>query len=358
MKENFDVVVVGGGFFGMYISEFFAQKSLKVLLCEKEHDFMLRASYNNQARVHNGYHYPRSILTALRSRISFPVFCKEFSDCIVDDFEKYYMIGKLLGKVSAKQFKKFCHRIGASCEVAPSRITKLVNPQLIEAVFSTVEYAFDATKLKQVMKQRLVEAKVECRLNTLVKSVERIDGIFNVVMSPSCDLSAEETITTAEVYNCTYSMTNNLLSKLNIEKIPLKHEMTEMCLVEVPDILKNIGITVMCGPFFSIMPFPDRCLHSLSHVRYTPHYQWYDTPDGIYRSADEIFHKDKKVTAYQKMIHDAQRYIPILSECKYHESLWEIKTVLPLSETNDSRPILLKSNYQSVRGLHCILGGM
>lgn len=52
----YDVIVVGGGFFGMYISEFFAMKNRKVLLVEREQEFMRRASYNNQARIHNGYH--------------------------------------------------------------------------------------------------------------------------------------------------------------------------------------------------------------------------------------------------------------------------------------------------------------
>ena len=55
------IVIIGGGFFGMYIAEYFARQGKKVLLCEKEADFMQRASYANQARVHNGYHYPRSI---------------------------------------------------------------------------------------------------------------------------------------------------------------------------------------------------------------------------------------------------------------------------------------------------------
>jgi len=54
---------------------------------------MARASYNNQARIHNVYHYPRSVLTALRSRQSFPRFIKDFSQCVCDDFDKFYMVG-------------------------------------------------------------------------------------------------------------------------------------------------------------------------------------------------------------------------------------------------------------------------
>ena len=96
----------------MYLADHFMQKGCKVRLVEKENQFMSRASYANQARVHNGYHYPRSVLTGLRSRISFPRFVNEFKDCIDSSFEKYYLIGKPLGKVTAQQFVKFCERIG------------------------------------------------------------------------------------------------------------------------------------------------------------------------------------------------------------------------------------------------------
>ena len=86
-----DILVIGGGFFGMHIADYFARKGRMTMLVERETEFMRRASYVNQARVHNGYHYPRSVLTALRSRISFPVFCREFADCIDSDFDQYYL---------------------------------------------------------------------------------------------------------------------------------------------------------------------------------------------------------------------------------------------------------------------------
>ena len=56
------------------------------------------------------------------------------------------------------------------------------------------------------------------------------------------------------------------------------------------------------------------------------------------------------------MLLDGIRYIPCLKECVYKESLWEVKTVLPRSEIDDSRPILFKANY-GYEGLHCIIGG-
>ncbi len=50
-----------------------------------------------------------------------------------------------------------------------------------------------------------------------------------------------------------------------------------------------------------------------------------------------------------------QRYFPSISECKYQDSLWDIKTVLLHNEANDGRPILFKQDY-GLRGYHCILG--
>ena len=90
------ILIIGGGFFGMYLAEHFAQNGMSVRLVEQEPQFMQRASYANQARVHNGYHYPRSVLTALRSRMSFPRFINEFKEYIDSDFEKYYLIGQPL----------------------------------------------------------------------------------------------------------------------------------------------------------------------------------------------------------------------------------------------------------------------
>jgi len=62
-----DAVIIGAGFYGSAIAIYLArERGLKnIVLIERESALMLRASYNNQARVHNGYHYPRSFTTGL-----------------------------------------------------------------------------------------------------------------------------------------------------------------------------------------------------------------------------------------------------------------------------------------------------
>lgn len=340
----------------MYLSEYFALKGHSVMLYEKESDFMQRASYVNQARVHNGYHYPRSILTALRSRISLPRFYKEFDACIDDTFDKYYMISKSQSKVSANQFEKFCDRIGAACEPAPHKITNLVDPYYVEAVFTTKEFAFNSTELKKIMLDRILEAGVRYFLNQRVVSLSLHNNKLLAKIASSNDDQEIDFVEADEVFNCTYTMINKIITSSHLEIIPLKHELTEMVLVDVPEELKDMGITVMDGPFFSVMPFPSRGLHSFSHVRYTPHYEWHDTNIESYKDAHIHYDKITKKSAWNSMLHDAKRYMPILSECKYKDSIWEVKTILPRSESNDSRPILFKPNY-GLKGFHSIMGG-
>ena len=52
---------------------------------------------------------------------------------------------------------------------------------------------------------------------------------------------------------------------------------------------------------------------------------------------------------------DAQRYLPMLGECRQVDSLWEVKTILPSSELADSRPILYRRDAGMAR-LHCVMG--
>lgn len=352
-KSVNQIVIIGGGFFGMYLAERFALAGAKVTLVEQEDAFMTRASYVNQARVHNGYHYPRSILTALRSRVSFPRFVEEFRDAIHSDFDKYYLVANPLGKITGKQFQKFCDRIGAPYEIAPEKIRRLTNPALVEAIFSTVEYAFDSTKLRDLMIDRLAAANVHCRTSTSVESVRQESGGLLV---STRDARGEDTLFADHVFNCTYSRINQVLNNSGLDLIALKHEMTEMCLVTMPDALANAGLTVMCGPFFSAMPFPAVGLHSFSHVRYTPHYEWADTDAENYEDSQRRYDRSTRYTAWRHMQKDATRYIPILADCIYDRSLWEVKTILPRSDVDDSRPILFRPNH-GLQGLHCIMGG-
>jgi glycine/D-amino acid oxidase-like deaminating enzyme len=84
--NRYGTAVIGGGFYGCFIAAFLSEAGQTVVVLEKEDSLLKRASYSNQARVHNGYHYPRNLVTAARSRANFPRFVNEFRSCIDDSF--------------------------------------------------------------------------------------------------------------------------------------------------------------------------------------------------------------------------------------------------------------------------------
>lgn len=349
--QRYDVVVAGGGYFGCSIALALAEQGNRVLLCEARARLLERASYHNQARIHQGYHYPRSVLTALRSRVNFPHWVDGYRGCIVDDFDQYYAIARAHSKVSASQFSRFMGRIGAPLFPAPPEISSLFNPALTAQVWRVREYAFDAVKLRGMMEEKLAAAGVEVSLETPVARLESRGGGIAVYMEgPEGQLLVEA----KHVFNTTYSQINPLLARSSLPGIRLKHELAEMALVEVPEPLQKSGITMMCGPYFSLMPFPALGKHTLSHVRYTPHASWQE--DGHPPPQALAFESGARPpSAYRFMLADASRYIPLLRHCRQTGSLWEIKTVLPASEHDDSRPILFRRDA-GMKNLHCVMG--
>ncbi|WP_406696639.1 FAD-dependent oxidoreductase [Singulisphaera sp. Ch08] len=275
----------------------------------------------------------------------------EFGDCVVSNFDKYYAVARTFSKVTGQQFQRFFDRIGAPLSPAPSRIRKLFDLRLIEEVFAVQEYAFDADKLAARTAGALEAAGVEVFLEREVALVERHpQGGLRLVCGTPDGLHG---VKAGQVFNCTYAGINRLLRASGLPPIPMKHELTEMALVEVPAPLRDLGITVMCGPFFSVMPFPARGLHTLSHVRYTPHVAWNDQADD--RDPYETLDQSPRVSQYPYMLRDTLRYLPALSGCVHVDSLWEVKTVLPASEADDSRPILMRAHH-GLPDLHCVMG--
>ncbi len=351
MAEANDTMIIGGGFFGLSIARYLRThlKQKRVVVIEKENEFMRRASYNNQARVHGGYHYPRSLLTGLRSQVNFSRFVAENESAIEKDFDKYYAIARQFSKVSARQFKLFCDRISAEVDSAPKAIKDLFNNKLIEDVFKVKEYAFNADIIRDKLVNDLANSGVELYTGKSVRQIFPKGG--KLVLETEDGKHFE----TKNVLNCTYSHINKLNKASHLPFIPLKHELAEMCLIDLPKELEKVSVTVMCGPFFSFMPFPVRNLTTLSHVRYTPHSEWPDNEKN-YRDGHAYLEATTHISHFPKILADAKRYLPALGSATYKDSLWEVKTVLPQSERDDSRPILFRKN-NGLPGYHCIMGG-
>ena len=94
MIEKYDKIIIGAGIYGMYAAKKILEKKpdTKVLIIEVEKEPFNRGSYINQARLHNGYHYPRSYSTASKSAKYFERFYNDFKKGINDSFTKIYAV--------------------------------------------------------------------------------------------------------------------------------------------------------------------------------------------------------------------------------------------------------------------------
>ena len=332
-----NAIVIGGGFYGCMVALHLHSKGLPVRIIEASDNLLSRASYVNQARVHNGYHYPRSFNTAYRSRFNSPHFIHEFKPAVVDNFVHLYAIVNARSKVTAKQFSVFAENIEASIKPAKKLHQEWFNPRLIESVFEVEEFAFDATILKEILLERLGEDKIPVHYQEKVLSVSNGRVVTN-----------KKEYAATLIFNCTYSALEDISGA---PELKLKHEITEIALVKVPPILSHIGITVMDGPFFSVMPFPAEALHSFTHVRYTPHASWKSAErEAPYAQLAEA----SKESRFPFMVRDAARYMPLLREVEYKHSHFEVKTVMQANEVDDGRPILFQQ--QPGQAIYSILG--
>ena len=144
--KTYDKIIIGAGLYGLYSALFCCQRGQRVIVLECDSTPFRRATYINQARVHQGYHYPRSISTAMKSAGYFERFNKDYAFCVNKEFDQIYATSSEYSWSNGKQFKEFCKAAGIPCEeLYPGNYFK---EGMCDGVFRTREYTYDARILK------------------------------------------------------------------------------------------------------------------------------------------------------------------------------------------------------------------
>lgn len=347
MKQKYDRIIIGAGLYGLYSALFCGKKGQSVLVLECDPTPFRRATYINQARVHQGYHYPRSISTAMKSAGYFEKFNRDFAFCVNQEFNKVYATSAKYSWSSGVQFKKFCKAANIPCEELPPQ--KFFKDGMCDGVFLTREYTYDAMLLKDYYLQQLSTLNnVTISYGVNITSIERDADSYVVHTGQS------QSFSTGFLLNATYAGTNQILEMLGYEKFGIKYELCEIILCEVNDALREYGFTVMDGPFFSIMPFGKTGLHSLTSVTFTPHTVSYDAlpsfacqeKSGGYCSVRHLGNCNdcpaKPKTAFPYMANLARKYLKDEYGFTYEKSLFSMKPILMSSEIDDSRPTVIR----------------
>lgn len=350
-KKNYDKIIIGAGLYGLYAAWVCGMKGEKVLVLEKEQDCFLRATYVNQARVHLGYHYPRSISTAHSTARYFDQFVSQYPECINSEFYQIYATSSRFSWTSAAQFEKFSRAAQIPCgKVA---VDEYFKEGMCDGAFVTGEVTFDARVLSRcLMAEIMIFPNIEIKYNSPVTSIERVGDDYKIGTNKEDDYYAPF------VLNATYACINEIIKMAGFEPFKIKYELCEVILCKVNDELRDIGLTVMDGPFFSIMPFGKTGLHSLTSVAFTPHETCYEElakfkcqeqtegkcrPGFLCNCNDCPVHPE---SAWDYMSKLAQKYMLDKYKFEYVKSLYSIKPILTASDVDDSRPTCIKEHSQ------------
>ena len=224
-KMVYDKIIIGAGLYGLYSALRCGERNQRVLVLECDDEPFKRATYINQARVHMGYHYPRSFSTAIKSAHYFERFCKDYGFCNLTDFDQVYATSAHFSWTNAAEFRRFCKNADIRCDdVAPS---KYFNPGVCDGAFLTTEYTYDAQILKRWFLEQLEKlGNVEILYQHRVTEIRQNGSVW-------CVIAGEKHAEAPYVLNATYAGVNEIHRLLGFEPFKIKYELCEIILCEV-----------------------------------------------------------------------------------------------------------------------------
>jgi hypothetical protein len=316
------VAVVGAGIFGI-TSALKLNDEFDVTLIEKNNDILQNASTINQYRLHRGYHYPRSIDTAVSAKNGTDSFIKEFP-CEILNTQQHYTIASKNSKVNSNEYEEFMNTMGLEYTMVSS---DLINPITAEATYLVSESLFDPHRLYNICTKKLTDSNVLCFLNTEFNSTQ-IEYYDYVV-------------------NCTYAGLNNVYD----DGQEYQFEVCEKPIVKLSKKYKGMGVVVMDGPFMCIDPYSDTEYHVMGNVVHAIHETNIGklpiVSDKLKPFLNKGVVKNPPITKFNDFIESAKEFLD-MSDVEHIGSMFTIRTVLVNREHDDARPSIVKKHKQNV----------
>src|SRR3989344_1302706 len=320
------VAIIGGGIFGTNCAIKLAD-FCDVTLFERNNDLMREASFVNQYRHHEGFHYPRSQETVediKKARINFE---KYYNNCIIRHFPTYYSVAKENSRVSAEQYLKFCRDNKFSFKLEHPDPTH-VNREKITISLKTLEPIYDYAKLQKTVKSYLSKKDIKIKLET-----EVINGSINkngkkVLLIKEKDKRYKEEYDF--VINVTYANLNKFAYWFNFPIRLLRVDLVEALNIRLP--IPKISFAIMDGPFTNLVPTSEDNKFTLVHIKDSM-LKREVLKDGLIPDSWNKVKSNRK-----KIIEESLSWLPILKEAEVLESRYVFRGVNAYREHDDARP--------------------
>jgi hypothetical protein len=306
------IAVIGGGVFGTTAAVDLAHAGAQVDLYEARSDILLGATARCQARLHRGYHYPRSDATATTARDGAMEFEARYPQAIRRSVHHYVVAAG--SKVTPQEYLSFCDRLGLFYEVVQ-------NPRHVhtaELVVRVPEAFVDVDMLRRLIRRDLAQSGV---------------GVFLDHSSPNLD---NYDLVVQATYGQPWSK-------------PLRYEVCEVALLELGR-YDDESYVVIDGDYISLDPHGQ--LYALYDVKHSVHAvtegEWPATFPSEYQDLLRRMGPVRTtVSNVNKMIESAGRFLWGLDPggrgvSIYHGSWFAVRAVLPDVDATDERPTLVE----------------
>ena len=252
------IAIVGGGFYGCFIAYKILKKfpKLKISVFEKNSDLLLEAAINNQYRLHQGFHYPRSNKTILQTIYGFKKFTNEFKRFIYIPKENYYLIHKK-SKISFSKYVSIFKKLNLKFNILKvKKIPFLKKIQDYTGAIKVFEGTINFRGLYKFLKKKLYFiSKIDFFFNNQVIKIDKKKGLV---------FTKDKFYKFNLIINTSYTDLNIGLSN----KFKVKYEIASI--IQIQNFLgRDFAITIMDGNFTSIYPV-NKEITTLSSVKYTP----------------------------------------------------------------------------------------
>lgn len=329
------VAVVGCGMFGSVLGLRLADAGAVSHIYERKQTALLGTSSNNANRLHLGFHYPRDDETARQCIKGFYEFREEFKESVLEKFPNAYFIAKEESFTTADAYLSFCKRLGLQHEVIEPNSIGLQIEKVALGVM-TQEATYDSNILRRIILNRLQDSGAATYFNSEVSEIRRKHSKYELKVNKEW-LGPYDAIV-----NCSYANVNLFSGNLGYDTPDYQYEYTMMPIIKWDH--KPVGITIMDGPFVSILPHGVSGDFLLYHVelsviekricRQLPK-GWLDpvTSPSKHVDKDELF----------DLIHkECIKFVPQLESAKLTGFLECPRMVLANRESTDSRPSIAR----------------
>lgn len=347
------IAIIGCGVFGASVALKLKELGYDVSVFEKKSTILNGASLNNQNRLHLGFHYPRDDETAQQCIAGFQRFIDAYPDAITDPFPNAYFIAQNGSLTSPDDYISFCERNRLGYQKIDKNNFEI---DLCDVALGILceERVYDSRRLAKVISKKLTDQQISINLNATVTSVSyegdahhlHVNNLFTGVFDA--------------VVNCSYADINRITNQLGHETQNHQYEYTVVPIVDTK--LPRVGVTIMDGPFMTLLPYgasPHSLLYHVENTVIARETGVVLDPDWLDETKNPFSRIDQK-DFFNSMLEKCKQYIPSVAGAQLVGFLHGPRMVLAKKDDTDARPSMINSygnNYHTVfsgKIDHCI----